>query len=223
MNIQRFVLPAAIAAAFHAVLLYGFGQPTKIVTKTGPTPIDRGCTLVTPVELVEQPIEKDDEVPAVKSMPQGSSRPENEEQYTEMRETPFVIAPLKSYSKQFVDTGKIEPPGVPNGGPDVGTINFKPVVTWAMLDQPPRAKVQIPPDYPSSMKNDGRNGTVMVEFDVDMKGRVVGARVRESTDRAFEEPTLRAVLKWRFEPGMIKGRAVPFRMVIPVKFNLGAD
>ncbi len=81
----------------------------------------------------------------------------------------------------------------------------------------------MPPEYPTSMKNDGRDGTVLVEFDVDVKGRVVSARVRESTDRAFEEPTIRAVLKWRFEPGQSKGHAVPFRMVIPVNFKFGAD
>lgn len=61
----------------------------------------------------------------------------------------------------------------------------------------------------------------MVEFNVDTKGRVVSARVRQSTDRAFEDLTLRAVLNWSFEPGRKHGRAVPFRMEIPVNFKLG--
>jgi protein TonB len=62
-----------------------------------------------------------------------------------------------------------------------------------------------------------------VEFEVDVKGRVVSALVKHSSDRAFEEPTLRAVLKWRFEPGLLQGSPVPFRMVIPVNFKLGAE
>jgi protein TonB len=36
----------------------------------------------------------------------------------------------------------------------------------------------------------------------------------------FEEPTLRAVAKWQFEPGRRDGRIVKFRMTVPVLFNL---
>ena len=77
------------------------------------------------------------------------------------------------------------------------------------------------PAYPSALKNSGAEGVGMVEFDVDTKGRVVSARVRQSSDRAFEEPTFRAVLNWRFAPGRKDGRAVLFRMVIRVNFKLG--
>lgn len=96
------------------------------------------------------------------------------------------------------------------------------IVMAKFLDKQPRATVRMSPLYPSTLRKDGVEGSVMVEFDVDSKGRVVNARVRGSTNRAFEEPTLRAVLQWRFEPGLVQGRPVPFRMVIPVNFKLGA-
>ena len=40
------------------------------------------------------------------------------------------------------------------------------------------------------------------------------------TDREFVEPALRAVRHWRFEPGRRDGKAVPFRMTIPIEFSL---
>lgn len=91
------------------------------------------------------------------------------------------------------------------------------------LDRRPRAKLQVAPDYPVSLRQGGMEGTVMVEFDVDATGRVVSVRVLRSTEHGFEDATVRAVLKWRFEPGRRDGRAVPFRMSVPVDYRLGAD
>jgi protein TonB len=61
----------------------------------------------------------------------------------------------------------------------------------------------------------------MVEFVVDESGNVLNPRVVSSSDRAFEENTLRAVAKWKFEPGRRDGRTVRFRMSVPVVFKLG--
>jgi TonB family protein len=59
---------------------------------------------------------------------------------------------------------------------------------------------------------------VTVEFVVDTAGRVVSAEALRWTHRDFVDPTVQAVLRWRFEPGTIKGRKVNFRMTIPVEF-----
>jgi TonB family protein len=61
---------------------------------------------------------------------------------------------------------------------------------------------------------------VEVEFTVDETGAVVNPWVVSSTRRSFEEPTLRAVEKWRFVPGRRLGQVVSFRMRVPVLFNL---
>ena len=73
------------------------------------------------------------------------------------------------------------------------------------------------------MKSGGIDGSVTVAFDVDRAGKVVAARVLSSSHREFEEPTLRAARKWRFEPGRKHGRTVPFRMVVPVAFHVNLD
>ncbi len=62
---------------------------------------------------------------------------------------------------------------------------------------------------------------MLVEFIVEETGRVLDPRVLDSTDRVFEEATLRAVAKWRFEPGTRDGRIVRFRMTVPGVFSLG--
>jgi protein TonB len=41
-----------------------------------------------------------------------------------------------------------------------------------------------------------------------------------SSAQVFDEPTLRAVARWKFEPGRKDGRAVRFRMSVPVVFNV---
>ncbi|MEO5961553.1 MAG: energy transducer TonB, partial [Opitutaceae bacterium] len=66
-------------------------------------------------------------------------------------------------------------------------------------------------------------GEVLVNFMVDEAGRVSEARVVRSSDSVFEEPTLRAVSKWRFEPGRVHGDLVRFRMSVPVVFSLKED
>lgn len=88
------------------------------------------------------------------------------------------------------------------------------------LDRKPRTRAQIAPVYPFDAKRDGRAGTVHVEFTVDENGRVSEPRIVETTDRVFNEATLAAVLKWRFEPGPHHEKAVRFRMIAPVVVSL---
>ncbi len=88
------------------------------------------------------------------------------------------------------------------------------------LDNPPRTRFQPAPIYPFESKRDGLRGEVVVEFIVDESGLVRDPRVVSSSSRVFEEATLRAVSKWKFEPGRRAGRIVPFKMAVPVVFNL---
>jgi protein TonB len=80
--------------------------------------------------------------------------------------------------------------------------------------------MQASPVYPVQDKSLGVTGAVEVEFTVDETGAVINPWVVSSTHRSFEEPTLRAVEKWRFVPGRHHGQVVRFRMRVPVLFNL---
>ena len=61
-----------------------------------------------------------------------------------------------------------------------------------------------------------------MEFVVDEAGRVLDPHVVRSNDPVFEAPTLRAVAKWRFEPGRKNGQVVRFRMSVPVAFAVNS-
>jgi protein TonB len=64
------------------------------------------------------------------------------------------------------------------------------------------------------------SGEVYVDFVVDERGQVTNPQVVKSSNPVFNDPTLRAVSKWQFEPGRRNGKVVKFRMTVPVMFSL---
>ncbi len=221
MNIPRLVLPATIAAVLHAGLLYNYTDAIAPFRVRPPVLVDELKKPEIPVDVIEIPLATpQEEAPVVTPLAGGEPRPELPDIINNTGPKEFTV-PIENPPISKIDTGKIGPTGISGEfGPGQWTQGHPKVVSFANLDKTPRAKVQIPPDYPPAMRQDKRDGVVMVEFEVDAKGRVVSARVRESSHRAFEEPTIRAVLQWRFEPGLCHGIPVSFRMVIPVNFKL---
>ncbi len=70
----------------------------------------------------------------------------------------------------------------------------------ADLAAPPKPLTRPNPDYPLAALSRGIAGSVLLEYTVDGRGRVVKARVLESTPPGvFEEVALRAVSRWRYE------------------------
>jgi protein TonB len=105
---------------------------------------------------------------------------------------------------------------VANSGGDGS--NADAVFSIADLDQKPRAIYQASPAMTRELRQKAP-GRVNVIFIVDEGGRVVDPRVRSSTDPVFEQATLNAVKRWKFEPGRRGGRPVRFRMLAPITFE----
>lgn len=91
------------------------------------------------------------------------------------------------------------------------------VFSLAELDQTPRPLYRPSPSYTKELRRRAP-GKVNVIFIVDERGRVIEPRVRSSSDPIFEEAALKAVKKWKFEPGKRSGKAVRFRMLVPITF-----
>jgi protein TonB len=87
------------------------------------------------------------------------------------------------------------------------------------LDQPPKATVQTPPEYPRELARKKLKGTVKIVFVVDKSGRVASPVVQSASHPAFVPPALRAVRSWRFEPGRRRGTPVQFKMRVPIVFS----
>ena len=76
------------------------------------------------------------------------------------------------------------------------------------------------PVYPADLKRAGVSGRATVSCVVDAKGNVNSVRPVDSTDTRFEAAALNAVGKWKFQPGVRDGEAVPSLVVVPFTFNL---
>lgn len=67
----------------------------------------------------------------------------------------------------------------------------------------------VKPRYPSRAISRGIEGEVVVTFKIDKKGRVVNPRILKARPAGiFDEPVLRAVEQFRYQPNLLDGRPV---------------
>jgi protein TonB len=218
---RHFILPLTIAAALHAGLLFGFRRHAVELPPLVKNVIR--WTPASPLAPEPPPPPEPEEVATAPKSAVSDPPPSLVERPTVLSPTDFPVPipdhpPSTLVNVTTIPGGPVGPPGVDIssfGGP--GPLSFKD------LDNVPRARSQMGPTYPSEARRDGRGGEVMVEFTVDETGAVHDPRAVKSTDRIFEEPALRAVARWRFEPGLRNGRAVRFRMVVPIVFSLAEN
>ncbi len=110
------------------------------------------------------------------------------------------------------------PENIRRGGkPGAGLGN---VFNLSDLDRIPVPVMQPAPLYPNSMKRDGVTAKVVVDFVVDVQGRVVNPTVFDSTHLGFELAAMVGVQKWRFRPGVRAGQKVNTRMRVPIVFTI---
>ena len=219
---RNFTLPITIAAALHAGLLFGIRPPHVIGTDNPARPVSLRPIVPTVEVFVDPP--KSETAPEKQESAKGVSeqeRPTLLPPPPEEHPTGYLlnIPPTKPNTLSTDPKFDLSPPGRIDGNPDLIGIAEK-LIGVSQLDNPPRTRLQGAPAYPFEAKTRGLTGTVTVEFTVDENGLVRDPFVANSTDRVFDEATLRAVAKWRFEPGKRAGRIVRFRMAVPVIFNL---
>ncbi len=213
----RFVLPAAVAMAFHAFVFFGF-HPSPSKPVSGPLALV-GCTL--------QPLPPDEPPEPVPSDEEPATIPHRSPDLPRIMDP---VQPITNDRQQIVIPTEVLHPGPIHPAPVISpgrmgetTGTDKPGLRpydSTQLDNVPHTRLQVPPAYPYEASHDGRRGEVLVRFTVDEAGRVLNPQVIQSTDSIFEAPTLRAVAKWRFEPGRRNGRAVRFQMAVPVRFTV---
>lgn len=222
MNIHRFILPATIAATVHVALLWFL--PEESYVRVTSVRVGIGCTLTAAPEepIVLPPEDSAPDAAPVKSLAGGPVPPDLSEVTVFSDKAEFTM-PVEERVSIRTDTPLKEVSKLRGDGTEgIGGPGFNPPTVFRPgdLDRTPNAKVQISPEYPYEMSKSGTSGSVMVEFDVDKSGNVVRAVVVSYSHREFTEPALRAVRKWRFEPGRREGKAVPFRMTVPIEFGI---
>ncbi len=88
------------------------------------------------------------------------------------------------------------------------------------LDRQPEPVLQPSPTYPFGMRREGLSASVVVEFIVDVEGRVLEVIVFDSTHTSFNEAAVTGVSRWKFRPGIKNGRKVNTRMRVPIVFKV---
>ena len=127
--------------------------------------------------------------------------------------------------------------GMPAGAPSLEGRNVQRTVSRTRRDAdiPPQGSVQpqdreaeadaqsralAPPAYPADALKQGIDGTVVLHVDVDAQGRPTDVRVHSANPPGvFEASVLEAVKKWRFNPKIENGIAVPGTVRVPVTFE----
>ena len=87
------------------------------------------------------------------------------------------------------------------------------------LDRTPKAVFQVEPQYPYELKQAKIKGWVLLEWIITESGSVKGAKVIQSSHDAFNRPAIDSVLKSKWMPGEISGKAVPTRVRQKIMFN----
>jgi protein TonB len=219
MNIQRYKWPVIVAASLHGALLLSTpNHPLVIRTPAVKTTPISDPPPVEPIAMrePEDPPSGGDGGP-VSQLPALPDTPV----LAELRDV-ITIPPVdRSVSNQpITDLKNIPTTGI-GGEAGEGPMRMGPprIPRLVDLDRVPRAMAQSSPEYPYSLRQAGITGSVTVEFVVGTDGAVMSAEAVRWTHREFVDPAVRAVLRWKFEPGTIDSRKVCFRMAVPIEFN----
>lgn len=219
---HKYLLPASLAATVHVALFWLMPEGTytrqliekPLITPT-PQPVD-------PVPQAPEEAPKRDFESVVRPLAGGPTPPEIDEPLPPPTKTDITLS-VDERSKFPAKDMKIAPKHFGPG--DIGEIGEvtpgkRGIFLPGDLDHVPKGKMQLPPDYPATMRQAGIGGSVVVAFEVNAEGRVVRADAIHYSHREFAEPAVRAVKKWRFEAGRHNGKAVPFRMTVPIEFGI---
>ncbi len=184
-SFKRFaqVVPAGLAITLILVL----GMERLIATNA----ID----VATPPEwVVPNPIAEPREPPPV----ERANKPEK-------IKPPEPVPELPEFTPA-VDTAMVQ--GPPDFTPDAGPPTSE-IGNYA--SDAPIATVLVQPEYPARALTKGIEGFVDVRFDVTARGSTDNIQITLGMpERIFDRAAIKAVKKWKFQPMVADGKAVPY-------------
>ena len=201
---KTWLLPAtgaALLANFVLLALVSFliseRRPPQDITEPGSVKL---AQLVTPEAPKEEKIKKPE-----------PPKPKQEEDFT-----PDLVKPEFARPGPLLDGIVID-----LGGTKGGDMNEDFVFESYELDQPPQPVAKIPPVYPYKARERGTEGVVQVKLLVNADGSVGQVIVLDARpEGVFEESVVKAVSKWKFQPGVIEGQPVTAWVVTNIRFTL---
>lgn len=84
----------------------------------------------------------------------------------------------------------------------------------------PSIKKAVQPEIPDAFRRAQREALVVIEVEIDVRGKVVGARVLRKADFGLDEAALAAAKATEFEPALMGTTPVPVRYQLPYRFKV---
>ena len=161
-----------------------------------------------------------------KAPPPKKPRPEKPRTAKERKTSASPRAPLPELATA-VGGVDFDLPGIETGGlgamaQDVlGDANRKTAMTADAVDEPPKARSRVQPEYPGQARERGVQGYVTLKLKVSASGDVQTVRVVEASPRGvFESSAIASVKQWQFDPGMYQGAPVETWVNQTLRFQL---
>ena len=170
--------------------------------------------------------------PKAKKKPKVEKKPEKKPEMVQPEEIPEVV-PEETEPIEVAETEEPEipggmPGGVPGGIPGGVPGGIPGGVPGGTGDGPidvesigitPIALFQPQPPYPAIARNANLTGTVIIEIIVSVTGEVTSAKIVKSQP-PFDDPALKTVKKWRYQPVIVNGRPIVWKSKINLRFQL---
>jgi TonB family protein len=83
----------------------------------------------------------------------------------------------------------------------------------------PKPRAFYYPFYPLSLRMEGVEGTVSLEFVIDREGNVIDPKIGNSTEPRFNEYALEAIRESKFFPGLVDDKPVNFPVEFPITYT----
>lgn len=214
---RSFIAPIAIASAAHAALFFAPGNPPIPVRETPPTKVVE-VDISDPIPIDKPEVEPSDEEAVVNDATPPPQRPDFPDANVTPESFTQPIAPPPLNSGAGISTTIIAADWPTHKGP----ATTPSLIGVGDLDNTPSARFQPAPIYPADLKKLAIHGRATVTFSVDTSGRTFNPTVVSASDPQFADEALKAVRKWRFEPGTKNGKRVAFRMAQTFQFALNS-
>lgn len=211
-----------VSLSLHAVLLLGIGPPRK---KASVVVVDK-----TPVIRLAIPEVKDLEEPdpapvdgETTPVDLGTLVPMQADVPQLVRPSDFVQTLNFASLLEQPDFSKLNVYAVPEHIRTSGSKlaeQLGKIFNLSDLDRVPEPVLQPAPTFPVAMRREALSATVLVEFIVDVNGRVLDPVAIESSHHGFNDAALAGVRRWKFRAGIKNGRKVNTRMRVPIVFKI---
>lgn len=215
------IVGALASIALHAVLILGFSEKAA---KPQAAIVDDG-----PLILMEMPVIPPDEEDKVEELTDIDQPEMPTVQVPMLQDIPINVPTVDSFTQlvdlnipaQLADNANklvAIPTNIRHG--NRGDFKMKNLFNVGDLDRQPEAIYRIAPQMPYDVKQVYSKARCKVGFIITAGGDVVQAYVISSDHRSLEAPTLAAVAKWRFKPGVKGGKKVNTRVEQAVDYTV---